>query len=63
MMGNTSSAAMDEFVLKVLMNYEGKNFQNASAENVNLDITLGNAHMAIYYGLLFLTYSQKYPHL
>ena len=28
---------VDEFVLKVLMNYEGKNFQNASAENVNLD--------------------------
>ena len=28
---------VDEFVLQVLMEYEGKKFQNASAENVNLD--------------------------
>ena len=28
---------VDEFVLQVIMEYEGKKFQNASAENVNLD--------------------------
>ena len=28
---------VDEFVLQVLMEYEGRKFQNASAENVNLD--------------------------
>ena len=28
---------IDEFVLKTLMNYEGKNFQNVSADNLDLD--------------------------